>query len=509
MVVEGLLSIMNVHCWLIMLLGTVVGIIFGSIPGLTSTMGVALCLPLTFSMDAVDAIALMIAIYVGGTSGGLISAILLKIPGTPSSVATTFDGGPMGERGEGGKALSVGIIYSFLGTVLSILALIFIAPSLATIALKFGPQEFFAICLFALTMIGAMVGDNVLKGVLSGLLGVTISLFGIASIGGAERFTFGIQALENGFSQLPVMIGLFAVAEILKVAAEGISAEKGKILKYDTKNSMLTWQEFKEQFVNFIRSALIGIGIGILPGIGGATSNIVAYSVAKQQSKHPEKFGTGIIDGIVASETSNNASIGGALIPLLTLGIPGDTVTAMILGGLTLHGITPGPLLFKNSGVLVYGIFGAFIVCTLMMLVVEYGGIRLFVKILEVPKYILLPAVLILCIVGTYGTNHNMFDVWTALIFGFIGYFMSKHHFPQAPLILGFVLGSTIEENLIRGLMYTNNNFWAFFESPIAAVFMIISVGVVAWTAWKEVRAWRRRVAADKAAEEAAKKTEA
>lgn len=497
MAMEGLLSVMNPECFLIILIGTVIGIIFGSIPGLTSTMAVALCLPITFSMKPLDGIAMMIALYVGGTSGGLISAILLKIPGTPSSVATTFDGGPMGERGEGGKALGVGILYSFLGTVLSILALIFIAPSLATLALKFGPYEFFAICLFALTMIGAMVGDNLLKGLMSGVFGVTISLVGIASIGGAERFTFGFQPLENGFSQLPVMIGLFAVAEILKVAADGIKANEAKVLNCKVKGFGITMKEFKEQFVNFIRSALIGIGIGILPGIGGATSNIVAYSVAKQQSKYPEKFGTGIIDGIVATETANNASIGGALIPLLTLGIPGDTVTAMILGGLTLHGITPGPLLFKNSGVLVYGIFAAFIIATIMMLIVEFGGIRLFIQVLAVPKYILLPVVLVLCMVGTYGTNHSMFDVWTSLIFGFIGYFMAKHHFPQAPLILGFVLGTTIEENLIRGLMYSNNNFFVFFQSPIAALFMIASITMVIWTGYKQIKAYNaKRVAA-------------
>ena len=252
----------------------------------------------------------------------------------------------------------------------------------------------------------------------------------------------------------------------------------------------ITLKEFKEQFVNFIRSALIGIGIGILPGIGGSTSNIVAYSVAKQQSKYPEKFGTGIIDGIIATETSNNSAIGGALIPLLTLGIPGDTVTAMILGGLTLHGIAPGPLLFKNSGTLVYGIFAAFLIATVLMLVVEYGGIRLFIKVLAVPKYILLPAVLILCIVGTYGTNHNMFDVWTSLMFGVIGYFMMRHKFPQAPMILGFVLGSVVEENLIRGLMYTNNNFWAFFKSPIAAIFMIAAIAMVVWTGYKQIKGY-------------------
>lgn len=489
MAVEGLLSVLNFGTFGVILIGVIIGIIFGAIPGLTSTMGVALCLPITFSMTPLNGIAMLVALYVGGTSGGLISAILLKIPGTPSSVATTFDGAPMAERGEGGRALGIGILYSFLGTILSIIALIFIAPSLAKIALKFGPYEYFAICLFALTMIGAMVGDNLLKGLMSGIAGVTFSLFGIASIGGAERFTFGLQDLENGFQLLPVMIGLFAVSEILNVGAEGISANKSQALNCKIKGFGISLKEFKEQFVNFIRSALIGIGIGILPGIGGATSNIVAYSVAKQQSKYPEKFGTGVIDGVIATETSNNASIGGALIPLLTLGIPGDTVTAMILGGLTLHGIAPGPLLFKNSGVLVYGIFAAFLIATFVMLIVEYGGIRLFIKVLSVPKYILLPVILVLCVVGTYGTNHSMFDVWTALIFGGIGFFMEKHKFPQAPMILGFVLGTVVEENLIRGLMYSNNNFWAFFKSPIAAAFMVLTFCMLIWTAYKQVKA--------------------
>lgn len=495
MAVEGLLSVLNPGCIGVIIIGVVIGIIFGSIPGLTSTMGVALCLPLTFSMSPLNGIAMLVALYVGGTSGGLISAILLKIPGTPSSVATTFDGGPMAERGEGGKALGIGILYSFIGTILSIVALIFIAPSLAKVALKFGPFEYFSICLFALTMIGSMVGDNLIKGLMSAVVGITCSLFGIASIGGASRFTFGVQSLENGFALLPVMIGLFAVSEILKIGAEGLSSTTGTTMSCKIKGFGISMKEFKDQFVNMIRSALIGIGIGILPGIGGATSNIVAYSVAKQQSKNPEKFGTGCIDGIIATETSNNASIGGALIPLLTLGIPGDTVTAMILGGLTLHGIAPGPLLFKNSGKLVYGIFAAFLIATIVMLIVEYGGIRLFVKVLSVPKYILLPVILILCIVGTYGTNHSMFDVWTALIFGVIGYFMSKFKFPQAPMILGFVLGTTIEENLIRGLMYSNNNFGAFFTSPISGVFLVFTIIMVLYTAWKQIERVRKQEA--------------
>ncbi|MDR1834431.1 MAG: tripartite tricarboxylate transporter permease [Fusobacteriaceae bacterium] len=495
MAIEGLISVWNPECMLIILGGVVIGIIFGAIPGLTSTMCVALCLPLTFSMSPLNGISLLVAVYVGGTSGGLISAILLKIPGTPSSAATTFDGAPMAERGEGGKALGVGLLYSFLGTVLSILALIFIAPPLAKMALKFGPMEFFAITLLALTLIGAISGENMLKGLMSGIAGILFSLVGIAAIGGAQRFTFGLYQLENGFSQLPVLIGLFAVAEIFHTAVEGIRADDMQIKKSKVHGFGITLKEFKEQFVNFIRSAMIGIGIGILPGIGGATSNVVAYSVAKQQSKYPEKFGTGIIDGVIATETANNASIGGALIPLLTLGIPGDSVTAMILGGLTLHGIQPGPLLFKNSGKLVYGIFAAFIIATILMLIVEYFGIQLFVKVLAVPKYILLPAVLVLCIVGTYGTNHNIFDVWTTLGFGVIGFFMMKYKFPQVPLILGFVLGSILEQNLIRGLMYNNNRFLAFFKSPIAAVCMLAAVGVVIWTACGQIRKFKQKKA--------------
>ena len=496
MIIDGIVSVLNPTTFAIILIGVVVGIIFGSIPGLTSTMCVALCLPITFGMSPLNGITMLIAIYVGGTSGGLISAILLKIPGTPSSVATTFDGGPMAEKGEVGKALGIGIFYSFLGTILSILALVFIAPPLAQVALKFGPIEMFSICLFALTMISAMISDNPFKALMSGVMGIMVSLFGISSITGSARFTFGFSELENGFAQLPVMIGLFAVAEILNTAAEGIPADGGHILAYKLKGFGITLVEFKDQFVNFIRSALIGIGIGILPGIGGATSNIVAYSVAKQQSDHPEKFGTGCIDGVIASETSNNASIGGALIPLLTLGIPGDTVTAMILGGLMLHGITPGPLLFQTSGDLVWGLFAGFLISTIVMLIVEYGGIRLFVKVLDVPKYILLAFVLVLCIVGTYGTNHAMFDVWTSLIFGFIGFFMSKYKYPQAPMILGLVLGKEVEQNLLRGMQYTDNNFWAFFTYPIAAVFLVISAGVIIWSFYKAIK---KKIAKNKA----------
>lgn len=476
MITEGFLSILNMQTLIVILIGVVVGIIFGAIPGLTSTMGVALCLPLTFNMDPVTGIALLIAIDVGGTSGGLISAILLKIPGTPSSVATVFDGGPMAERGEGGRALSIGIVYSFIGTVLSIIALIFIAPTLARFALKLGPYEFFAICVFALTLIGGLAGKNIFKGILSGIIGVLCALIGIAPVGGAKRFTFGLEFLENGFNILPVMIGLFAISELLKMGFERKEEETITVIPYRMHGFGFSLREFGEQFVNMIRSALIGIGIGIIPGIGGATSNLIAYSVSKQHSKCPEKYGTGYMGGIVASETANNASIGGSLIPLLTLGIPGDTVTAIMLGGLTLHGIIPGPLLFRTSGVLVYGIFGAFIIATIFMLVVEWSGIKGFVKLLSIPKNFLMPVIFLLCVVGTYGLNHQISDIFVALLFGVFGYFMTMFHFPVSPLILGLVLGSVIEENFVRGMMYANGKFIIFFTSPVAAICLSCTV---------------------------------
>ena len=493
MVYEGLMSIMDPVCLIVIVVGVAVGIIFGCIPGLTSNMAVALGLPLTFTLSPVQGIAMLIALYVGGISGGLIAAILLKIPGTPASVATVFDGGPMAERGEAGKALGVGVFYSFLGTMISIVALIFIAPSLARVALRFGPYEYFAISVFALTMIGGMIGDSVLKGLACGVFGIILSMFGIAEIGGAARFTFGIVALENGFALLPVLIGLFAVAEILKAAASGLPGMGGKTIQYSMKGLGFSLAEFKSQIVNCLRSAVIGIGIGILPGIGGSTSNLIAYSAAKQQSKYPEKFGTGIIDGIVASEAANNASIGGALIPLLTLGIPGDTVTAMILGGLTLHGITPGPLLFKNSGVLVYGIFSSFIVGTIIMFLLMFFGMRFFAKVLSVPKYALLPIIMALCVVGTYGVNHRIFDVGTAVAFGVVGYVMTKYNYPMPPVIIGFVLGPIIEKNLVRGLMYSRGNFLNFFKSPIAAVFLFVSIFMIVYIAVREIKNRRRQ----------------
>ena len=488
---QGLEAVFTFQILGLLFFGTVVGIIFGAIPGLTATMAVALFLPITYTLGPAAGISLLVALYIGGVSGGLISAILLKIPGTPASVATTFDGGPMMEKGEGAKALGVGIFYSYLGTLISIFALMFIAPTLAKIALSFGPHEYFAIAIFSLTLIITLATGSMVKGIFSGALGFAFSTVGIAPVDAIQRFTLGTTALNGGFDILTVLIGLFAIAEIIKVA-EDVKTEKRATLDFvKLKGFGFSIKEFFEQGWNAIRSILIGTGIGILPGIGSGTSNIVAYMVAKKRSKYPEKFGTGIIDGIVASEAASCSAVGGAMIPLLTLGIPGDTVTAMLLGGFMIHGIQPGPLLFVSQGPLVYTIFVAMLVSSLIMVICELYGVRIFVKLLAIPKHILLPIILVLCVVGAFGLGNRVFDVGTIVFFGLLGYGFMKCGIPQTPFIIGLILGPMAETNLRRGLMLSDGSFMGFLTEPISATFLGLAAASVGLHVYQQYRAKR------------------
>jgi len=496
MVIEGILSVLTVKTIALIFGGTVLGIVFGAIPGITVTMGVALFLPVTFGMPPVEALSLLMGLYIGGTSGGLISAILLKIPGTPASITTTFDGHPMAVRGEAGKALGVGSGYSFLGGMFSLVVLFFISPLLADVALQFGSYEYFSIAVFSLTLVAGMSGGSLLKGVFSALIGLAFTFIGMAPITAFPRFTFGFSQLDGGIALLPALIGLFAVAQILEDSEAGVAApECGPISDYKIKGFGFSFKEFRSQTWNFLRSSAIGTGIGILPGLGGAICNVVAYGAARNQSKEPEKFGTGVIDGIVASEASNNASTGGALVPLMTLGIPGDNTTAMILAGFMIHGITPGPLLFDTNGVLVYGIFTALVLANIFMLFAEFGGMRLFVRILAVPKHLLLPVVMTLCVIGAYGLNNRLFDVWTMLFFGGLGFVMKKVALPTTPLLLGFILGPIVETELRRGLMKSRGDFLPFFTEPISGAILALTFVVVGLTAWGEFKKRRAKKA--------------
>ena len=483
---SAMLSVCQPLSFLLMIAGVVIGIIFGSIPGLSASMAVALMLPLTFSMSSSLGMNMLVAVYIGGISGGLISAILLNMPGTASSIATTFDGYPMAQKGEAMRALGIGIVFSFLGSIFSFIILAFFAPKLADIALQFTPIENFGICFFALTMVAILSSGNMVKGLLAGMLGLVFAMVGMAPIDGTRRFTFGSNDLMAGFNTLTTLIGIFAVADIL-ISAETMGKGVETIPVKKVKGFGFSMKEFVSWLPGALRSALIGTGIGILPGIGGSTSGMLSYVTAKNMSKHPDTFGKGEPEGIVATECANNATIGGALIPLLVLGIPGDGVTAMMLGGFLIHGLSAGPLLFIKNADVVYGIFAACMLCGLIMLVVEWTCIKGFVKVLKVPKYFLMPLILVLCAVGAYATNNRIFDVQSIIIFGVIGYLFHKVKMPTTPFVLCFLIGNMTETYLRRGLM-SYKSFGAFFTRPIFDVFFFIAIAVIVWTVYKEIR---------------------
>ena len=496
LVISGFSSVCTPEGFALIFVGVIMGIIFGAMPGLSTTMAVALFLPLTYGMSSIMAMALLMGLYIGGCSGGLITAILLRIPGTPTSVATCWDGYPMAAKGQSMKALGAGISFSFLATVFSIAVLMALAPPIAKFATRFGPIEYFAIAFFSLTMIATLSSGNICKGVFSGAMGFIFATAGIAPVDAAMRFTFGSNVLAGGFNILPVLIGLFAVSELLAMAETARFGTQVNFSAPDTKNVKgfgYSMKEFKEQLPNFFRSASIGLGIGILPGVGGGTSNILAYTVAKNQSKHPEKFGTGVLDGIVAPESANNAGIGGAMIPLLTLGVPGDTVTAVLLGAFTMHGLTPGPLLFTNNAVLVYSIFASMIIASLVMVTVEFYGLRVLVKLLDIPKHILMPIIFALCVVGAFGINSRIFDVAAIILFGFIGYMFTVFKIPMAPFILGFILGPMAEIGLRRGLQISRGSLEPFYTNPISLLFFILAALSICIAVWQELRNYKKR----------------
>jgi putative tricarboxylic transport membrane protein len=487
MIIQAAIMVFNPLTLALILLGVVIGIVFGSIPGLSATMALVLFLPMSFGMDPMNGISLLVGLYLGGISGGLISAILLKIPGTPSSIATVFDGGPMADNGQAGKALGVGIVSSFIGGLISIFALMFISPYLAKVTLMFTSTEYFAIAVFSLTIIASLSGKSLLNGLLSGLFGIAIALVGIAPIDGVRRFTFGQSQLYAGFDTVVILIGVFAVTDII---VAGFNRKKivnaTNKVPYDLKGFGISTKELLSQWVNIIRSSLIGLGIGILPGIGGSTASLFSYASAKNSSKHPEKFGTGIIDGIIASEASNNAVIGGSLIPLITMGIPGNVATAIFLGGLTIHGISPGPLIFMKSGQYVYGIFFALLIANVFMLISERAGLRIFVKLLDIPKYILLPVVMVFCVVGAYYANFRIFDVQTVFVFGIIGLVFKYFSIPTTPLIIGVILGGMTERNLRQALMQSGGSWSIFFTRPLSLIFLIVAVISIVMTLRKK-----------------------
>lgn len=481
----GASQVLSLTTLAMMLLGAIAGIIAAAIPGFTVTMAIVLTLPLTFTMDPLQGIAVMLSVYVGGYTGGLISAALLGIPGTPSSVATTFDAFPMSRNGEPGRALSLGVWASFFGTIISTAVLIVAAPPLAIFAVRLGPWEYFSLIVFALTIVASLVGHSLQRGLIAALIGLAIATIGTDPIMGRPRFDMGFELLAAGLPFLVVLIGIFAISQLASEVEDVDAIKTGERL-VTSDIEFRTWSVMREVLmrpVNLLRSSLIGVGIGALPGAGGSIANLVAYDQARRSSKTPEAFGTGTPDGVVASEAGNSATAGGGLIPLIALGIPGSAVDAILMASLMVHGISVGPRLILDNADLVYGMFLAMAISSLMMLAVCLVSMRLFLRVAEVPKWAVVPIVLVCCVVGSFALNNRVTDLYLLTAVGLLGYALKALDYPLAPLVLGVILGPIAETNLRRALM-TDSDWTLFLTRPISLLLLVAAVLSVLWAIW-------------------------
>lgn len=471
---------------LIAAFGVTIGIIFGAIPGMTATMAVATFLPLTYAYDMEMALYLLLGLYVGGISGGLVPAILINIPGTPSSLCTTFDGAPMAKRGESERAMKIGITSSFMGGMISLAVLAVFTPVLAGWAIKFSAVEKFLIILFALTVIAALSKGQMLRGIWIGLVGALIALMNQFPVNNAYRMVpaFCKAEMQQGFQLFPVLMGLFAISQMLEECESGMHAKYGKGDAKEVSSTVAYSfrKDFKGQAVNVIRSSLIGTLMGILPGVGGSAASLLAYSQAKSFSKHPELMGTGQPEGLIASESSNNGLTGGALVPLLSLGIPGDATTAVLIGAFMLQGIQVGPLFITNHPYIWNTILVALLICNILMYVIMFFPIKLLAKIILIPQERLYPVVLMMCTVGAYATmNGRMFDVWCMLLFGIIGYLLKKLKFPTTCFLIGFILGGDLEDYFIQAITAYDGRLTGFFVRPIGWVIWVMIFASIAY----------------------------
>ncbi len=452
------------------------GMIFGAIPGLTAVMAVTIALPFTFFLPPIESITLLTAIYIGSISGGFISATLINMPGTPSSVATTFDAYPMAQKGKAGEALRLALFSSVFGGLAGTVVLIGLAPFIAWQALKLGPFEYFSLGIFTYLCVCGLLGGNFWKNMVGICIGLLLSCIGADNVTSVSRLTFGFTELEGGVSVLPFMIGLFVIPQLIEDVARDTTvivpeqANAVRIRDLVPQCGVLLKYKFA-----YAVSYLIGLVTGILPGIGGTTANVISYQFIKSTSKHPEKFGTGTPEGIIASETSNNASIGGAFVPFLALGIPGDAITAILLGALMIQGIQPGPLLFQNNADLVYAVFASNILGNIVMLIIGIFMIKFFIRILSFPKKYLLPLITVFCILGAFSCNNRVFDVTLMLMLGLFGFFWKKIGFPLLPILIAYILEPIVEKGLREGLSMSGGDFMSIFTRPISLAFLILS----------------------------------
>lgn len=492
----GLKIILTPSTFFLITAGTVLGVIFGAMPGVSASMAVALALPFAYAMNPVIAIAFLVAVYCASITGGGITAILFKIPGTPSSAPTTFDGYPMAQRGEAGKALGFSLVASAIGGLVAAFAMALISPQLASVALKFGPSELFAVSFLGLSVLSCLDSDNIIKTLISGLLGLLLACVGMDPMLGIARFTWGSSTLLSGIEMIPIMIGLFAVTEVLKQTAkpkklESVSEEKDEGSK--VKTVLPSMKELWETKATMTRASVIGTIVGILPGAGATIASFLSYAIEKKVNKNADKLGTGLADGIVASEAANNAATGGSMVPLLSLGIPGGNAAAIMMTALVIKGVQIGPLLVKTQPDYLASVFGSMLVTNIVMVIVAMLVAKVFAKILAVPYTILGPVIIMLATIGAYALKNNIGDVMLMTTAGIIGYLFVKLKYNSAALVLGLVLGQMSESNFRRAYTLTNGDLVGIFTKPITAVLMTACVIMLVYPIIKTVAANRKK----------------
>lgn len=472
----GLAVVANVESVLALAGGLCIGVVAGAIPGMSATMAVALTLPFTFSLPPIIGILLLLGVYKGGIFGGSIPAILIKTPGTPASSATTLDGYPLAEKGEAGRALSMALYASCTADLISNLALILFAGFLASFALNFGPPEFFTLILFSLTIIAGVSGDSLMKGVFSAILGLLFATIGLDLVYGTNRFTFNDPNLMGGLNFIAVLIGLFAIPEILTMAWDP-RARDGQTRSLGRKS--VSFAEYRKSFRTIVRGSFIGVFLGSIPGIGAAPAAFLSYSEARRKSPNKANFGKGEIEGVAASEAGNNGVAGATLIPLLALGVPGDVITAIIIGAFMVHGLQPGPMMFVMNVDIIYGMFMGLILSSVILLAVGSAAIRAFRYVADIPRGVLFPGVLILCVYGGYAVNNSIFDVGVMFAMGWLGYLMLLYAIPAAPFLIAFILGPLLENNFRQSMLMSGGDPTILARGPITWFFWALSIVTV------------------------------
>ncbi len=500
-ILDAFMIVFSLETFTVLLLGVFAGIVIGALPGLTVNMGIALLLPLTYSFQGMTGILLLLGMYCGAVYGGSITAILISTPGTPASAATVLDGYPMAKKGEAGRALGLSTMGSMFGGIFSTIALIVIAPQLAKVAIGFSAAEYFALAVFGISIITSVSSQSIIKGLMGGAIGLAIATVGLDPMTSGMRFTFDTVYLMGGISFIPILVGLFAFSQGLISFEEDYRERRqknpeGKV-SARIQRVLPTWLDFKRVLPTYLRSSAIGTGVGVIPGVGGDISSFISYNEAKRWSKHPEEFGHGSPEGVSAPEAGANAVTGGCMVPLMTLGIPGDGATAIIMGAFMVQGLALGPQLFTDNPVEVNSIFIGLMVANILMGILGFLCMKLFVRVMDVPRRVLVPIIFVLCSIGAYSVNHDIRDVFIMMGTGLLAYVLIKLDFSMSPIVIGIILGPMAESNLRRALTMSQGDLSILYTRPITATFLAIAiltlilpiVGPSLKTMWKKYRA--------------------